>query len=93
MIVILTIYPLPKVAGQPGPDSGYVSHSSGGGYPKLQVGNEDKNCNDYDIVLWGDKVSFENNVYPGPNVQRSQIVHNVDGPRILRRCSKYEQQQ
>ena len=22
---------------QPGPDSGYVSHSSGGGYPKLQV--------------------------------------------------------
>merc|ERR1719180_306133 len=26
-----------EVAGQPGPDSGYVSHSSGGGYPKLQV--------------------------------------------------------
>ena len=26
-----------QVAGQPGPDSGYVSHSSGGGYPKLQV--------------------------------------------------------
>lgn len=24
---------------QPGPDSGYVSHSSGGGYPKLQVQN------------------------------------------------------
>ena len=29
-----------QVAGQPGPDSGYVSHSSGGGYPKLQVGNK-----------------------------------------------------
>ena len=52
MIVILTIYPLLKVAGQPGPDSGYVSHSSGGGYPKLQVGKEDNNYNDYGIGFW-----------------------------------------
>ena len=56
------------MAGQPGPDSGYVSHSSGGGYPKLQVGKEDNNYNEYDIVLLDDNASFENNVYPGPDV-------------------------
>ena len=81
------------MAGQPGPDSGYVSHSSGGGYPKLQVGNEDNNYNDNDIVLLDDNDSFENNVYPGPDVERSQIVHNVNGQRIPWRCSKYQQQQ
>ena len=35
-----------QVAGQPGPDSGYVSHSSGGGYPKLQVDHDDNSVDD-----------------------------------------------
>ena len=34
------------MAGQPGPDSGYVSHSSGGGYPKLQVDHDDNFIDD-----------------------------------------------
>ena len=37
-----------QVAGQPGPDSGYVSHSSGGGYPKLQVDHYDDFHDDED---------------------------------------------
>ena len=41
-----------QVAGQPGPDSGYVSHSSGGGYPKLQVDHYD-DFHDEDDICFG----------------------------------------
>ena len=36
---------------QPGPDSGYVSHSSGGGYPKLLLQPVILSINNYRILI------------------------------------------